>query len=217
MKSVALFAAICAVAAPISAAADSMTFTYSFPSPLLGYINEDGSAVPLLDADGGGILNSVTLHGAVNTTWSGGASTDDNSARYVIGVGGVFFGMSAENLGNGTVGASIDTPVPTTFLSEFIGLTSAPTSVSVANTTAGTNNPISSTFLNETVTYEYTAGAPSVPGAPLFTNTGPESSGPPPTTPLPTALPLFATGLGALGLLGWRRKRKARVSLLGPA
>lgn len=29
------------------------------------------------------------------------------------------------------------------------------------------------------------------------------------TTPLPAALPLFATGLGALGLLGWRRKRQA--------
>jgi hypothetical protein len=29
-----------------------------------------------------------------------------------------------------------------------------------------------------------------------------------PTTPLPGALPLFATGLGAMGLLGWRRKRK---------
>jgi hypothetical protein len=28
-------------------------------------------------------------------------------------------------------------------------------------------------------------------------------------TPLPAALPLFATGLGALGLLGWRRRRKA--------
>ena len=27
--------------------------------------------------------------------------------------------------------------------------------------------------------------------------------------PLPGALPLFATGLGALALLGWRRKRKA--------
>jgi hypothetical protein len=29
------------------------------------------------------------------------------------------------------------------------------------------------------------------------------------TIPLPAALPLFATGLGAMGLLGWRRKRKA--------
>ena len=28
-------------------------------------------------------------------------------------------------------------------------------------------------------------------------------------TPLPAALPLFATGLGALGLLGWRRNRKS--------
>jgi len=27
--------------------------------------------------------------------------------------------------------------------------------------------------------------------------------------PLPAALPLFATGLGVMGLLGWRRKRKA--------
>lgn len=28
-------------------------------------------------------------------------------------------------------------------------------------------------------------------------------------TPLPGTLPLFATGLGALGLIGWRRKRNA--------
>ena len=31
-------------------------------------------------------------------------------------------------------------------------------------------------------------------------------------TPLPTALPLFATGLGALGLLGWRKKRKVNLA-----
>ena len=31
-------------------------------------------------------------------------------------------------------------------------------------------------------------------------------------TPLPAALPLFATGLGALGLFGWRRKRKAQAA-----
>jgi uncharacterized repeat protein (TIGR01451 family) len=30
-------------------------------------------------------------------------------------------------------------------------------------------------------------------------------------TPLPAALPLFATGIGALGLLGWRRKRKVKA------
>jgi len=29
--------------------------------------------------------------------------------------------------------------------------------------------------------------------------------------PLPAALPLFATGIGGLGLLGWRRKRKAQA------
>ena len=31
----------------------------------------------------------------------------------------------------------------------------------------------------------------------------------PSTVPLPATLPLFVKGLGALGLLGWRRKRKA--------
>ncbi len=30
-------------------------------------------------------------------------------------------------------------------------------------------------------------------------------------TPLPATLPLFATGLGVMGLLGWRRKRKSAV------
>ena len=38
---------------------------------------------------------------------------------------------------------------------------------------------------------------------------GTETSTNPLGTPLPAALPLFASGLGALGLLGWRRKRKA--------
>ena len=32
------------------------------------------------------------------------------------------------------------------------------------------------------------------------------------TTPLPTALPLFAGGLGALGLFGWRKKRKVQAT-----
>jgi hypothetical protein len=32
-------------------------------------------------------------------------------------------------------------------------------------------------------------------------------------TPLPAALPLFASGLGALGMLGWRRKRKGAAAI----
>jgi hypothetical protein len=35
-----------------------------------------------------------------------------------------------------------------------------------------------------------------------------EITAPPAETPLPAALPLFAGGLGVIGLLGWRRKRK---------
>jgi hypothetical protein len=33
------------------------------------------------------------------------------------------------------------------------------------------------------------------------------------TTPLAAALPLFATGLGVMGLLGWRRKRKNNAAI----
>lgn len=40
---------------------------------------------------------------------------------------------------------------------------------------------------------------------------------PVPQTPVPAALLLYVTGLSAIGLLGWRRKRKASVSLLGTA
>jgi len=39
----------------------------------------------------------------------------------------------------------------------------------------------------------------------------------PAPTPLPAAFPLFATGLGALGLLGWRRKRKNAAASLAAA
>ena len=52
----------------------------------------------------------------------------------------------------------------------------------------------------------------AIPGTDLMwfadTDTGLNLLGDNPPTPLPAALPLFATGLGALGLLSWRRRRK---------
>ena len=65
------------------------------------------------------------------------------------------------------------------------------------------------TFVNATFaslgvtpgTYVWTWGSAANPTANSFTLVI--------GTPLPAALPLFATGLGALGLLGWRRKLNA--------
>lgn len=54
---------------------------------------------------------------------------------------------------------------------------------------------------------------PFIAFAPTFDSTGFQLNFSPgisndPSTPLPATLPLFASGLGALGLLSWRRKRK---------
>jgi hypothetical protein len=54
-----------------------------------------------------------------------------------------------------------------------------------------------------------TAGTFSVGGSDTFDSVSGTIS--PAATPLPAALPLFATGIGGLGLLGWRRKRKAQA------
>jgi hypothetical protein len=52
----------------------------------------------------------------------------------------------------------------------------------------------------------------SAPGGYIFDTNG-SLSITPAATPLPTTLPLLATGLGALGLIGWWRKRKVGAAL----
>ena len=71
--------------------------------------------------------------------------------------------------------------------------------------TTGPSLPADLVFLSQTLgTGEWCAGS--------ICGTLPGDFGSPSSwsaVPLPAALPLFATGIGALGLLGWRRKRKA--------
>jgi hypothetical protein len=54
----------------------------------------------------------------------------------------------------------------------------------------------------------------TTPGPITFTGVSGLVTTTPPEIPLPATLPLFASGLGALGLLGWRRKRKSTASVL---
>lgn len=75
---------------------------------------------------------------------------------------------------------------------------------------------ISSSFFNITVATSNSSDLTSSLGPTTFMSASNgfspgtwSVSDPPSNTPLPAALPLFAGGLGALGLLGWRRKRKA--------
>ena len=90
--------------------------------------------------------------------------------------------------------------------------------VSVNGTLVGTYNPTSSSFLAESsAPFSLTAGNNYMV---TFLGTPPDGADRTAfidnvsltTTPLPAALPLFATGLGALGLIGWRRKRKANLA-----
>ena len=69
---------------------------------------------------------------------------------------------------------------------------------------------LTDSVLGDTLTVDW-AGGDLVGGrdSAVFTYDGGVSASP---TPLPAALPLFATGLGALGLLGWRRKQKLVAS-----
>jgi hypothetical protein len=55
-----------------------------------------------------------------------------------------------------------------------------------------------------TLLFDYGGGVLGAANGTAFVNENTTS------TPLPAALPLFATGIGAMGFVGWRRKRRAQ-------
>jgi hypothetical protein len=139
------------------------------------------------------------------------ASVEGSTANLIIGQAttvpvDVYSGVSGPtSFGSGlaSVLASSGTG-PTTAIWGASGLLDVPSGY-----VTGTTFSDSSTYDNATLaslglmpgTYTYSW---STPDDSFVVNIG--------TTPLPAALPLFAGGLGALGLLGWRRKRKAVVA-----
>jgi hypothetical protein len=108
----------------------------------------------------------------------------------------------------------------------LIGPAGAGGTYSNANGSIADNRP-HNPFLNQTASFAIalmnTTTTPTITGVTFSfgTTEGAElvadPLGDPPTpfaaNPIPAALPLFATGLGGLGLLAWRRKRKKRRRL----
>jgi hypothetical protein len=91
------------------------------------------------------------------------------------------------------------------------GLTPGPTSLGVAATgMISCSGPGCGTLVSTPVFYSAAYTQNGGPGAQINGSFN-DSTTPPSTIPLPAALPLFATGIGGFGFLGWRRKRKAQA------
>ena len=95
-----------------------------------------------------------------------------------------------------------------------LGVTSGNLDQTLDTSLASALNPAFVTLVGGVAAAEATLFAGLLAGKAYFnihtsTSGGGEIRGFLQETPLPAALPLFATGLGALGLLTWRRKRKA--------
>jgi len=151
------------------------------------------------------LLNSVNeTTGVLNFTFLSAPVTDmtvDPASGKLFGMSPVFGGATpvAIDPTSGTVTGL--TPGTTFTGSAFDVVSSASTlyfvsstNLTLLNLVNETTGVLNFTFLSAPVT-DMTVG---VTGAS--------------TVPIPGALPLFATGLGALGLLGWRRKKKAQAN-----
>jgi hypothetical protein len=145
----------------------------------------------------------ASLAGNVNANWE--LQIQGLNTTQPVSVNHFFVGWGANGaLYNPTSGVGVNLPIETNPITGIGQVFGEPITglVETVLDGSGTANTFAALIGNN-----YTQN----PNTTNFFQIG-ELIGPVPT-PLPAALPLFATGLGALGLLGWRRKRKARSIL----
>jgi hypothetical protein len=145
----------------------------------------------------------------------------------VSGPAGSFGPFDVQPLGAGTLTVTLDTPYlgKTNFLAigfsgaSILGFDGGP-DFSITSSGAST---FSSDFLNYTdVGFQLTSAdadpALGIDGNGYLESFTSDSTGSffgtPSATPVPASLPLFATGLGALGLFGWRKQRKNPAAIV---
>jgi hypothetical protein len=109
---------------------------------------------------------------------------------------------------SGTGSWTTNANLTTATFSETYDLTGASGDISVSM--------LATLWCNSGMNCNYSVGPVALTGDVTFTSDSGvflTAGATPGATPLPAALPLFATGLGALGLLDWRRKRKNAAAL----
>ena len=135
-------------------------------------------------------LNSIILNLNPETFWFNSAKVNVNSPTSLTL--GTTFSDTGFNFGP-VSGLNTSDGATTSFYSQAFGVDLVLTNLFCSDLP---NNPCSN------VSSEW-EGSGTHPGLTVTYDYSP--------VPLPAALPLFATGLGGLGLLGWRRKRKAQA------
>ena len=215
--------ALCACSYGANAATISITSQdYTGNAPLEGTPTPASSSGTFSQSVMGSVLNVNLSPYAFNTGPGADGSVAATNAPYsALDIGGAM-GSTAVATATYNVGSSAFTllwgsPDPYNEIAFYTGTNGTGSVIDVVGgeTTYydGQNLACFSTTCQDTlfdlVTFTDAGG---IIGSVVLSNTGEaafEYTIPANTTPLPAALPLFATGLGALGLFGWRRKRKA--------
>ena len=188
------FTAIISVLCVANAKASPITYTETVTAS--GQTEFHGSySGDLLTLTGTGDTTTITCNSSgctnpVTLSWT------LSSGGSVVG-GGVFAGSSDAKVIFGSDEAGFDNTEATPF---FLATTNSAFSTYALSTPINVSGTAVFSPGNCPTTFGGCVEIDSVTGDATFT-----------ATPLPAALPLFATGIGGLGLLGWRRRRKAQA------